>query len=363
MSTSSSSLSFASASKTSEENKQETHIESSASGAEETQDKEGCSRLAESNPEEVVGGHGLYVDKDGMLMVLEEDALDDSERANVDEEDDDRPSYASGCTAVVALLDQATSTVYVANAGDSRCLLARENTAVDLSVDHKPEDQVEITRIGKAGGFVTDEGRVNGCLNLSRAIGDLRYKTAEQLLPDEQIISGHPDVMRCKIDPSKGDRYLVLMCDGITGSLTNQEVVDRVVASMKKDEVTCNSEASDAGGSSSTKEGGQSQAIDIPTKLVKICSDICDECMSHDIDDNDGAGCDNETFMLIKLDADGSKKPEQASGLGSVPETSEDSQPTIVKLPKLLRSQANSKRAADSEASQRAQSPKRRKVG
>ena len=52
-----------------------------------------------------------------------------------------------------------------------------------------------------------------------------------------------------------------------------------------------------------------------------------------DIDDNDGAGCDNETFMLIKLDADGSKKPEQSSGLGSVPETSEDSQPTIVIRP------------------------------
>ena len=59
----------------------------------------------------------------------------------------------------------------VANAGDSRCVLCRGSTAVDLSVDHKPEDPVERSRIEKAGGKVTADGRVNGGLNLSRAIG------------------------------------------------------------------------------------------------------------------------------------------------------------------------------------------------
>ena len=40
-----------------------------------------------------------------------------------------------------------------------------------MSMDHKPENDKELTRIKNAGGRVTGEGRVNGGLNLSRAIG------------------------------------------------------------------------------------------------------------------------------------------------------------------------------------------------
>lgn len=65
--------------------------------------------------------------------------------------------------------------LYVANAGDSRCVLCRGTTTVSLTQDHKPTDPEEESRILAAGGFVTD-GRVNGCLNLSRAIGDMNYK-------------------------------------------------------------------------------------------------------------------------------------------------------------------------------------------
>ena len=41
-----------------------------------------------------------------------------------------------------------------------------------MSFDHKPEDEPEKERINKAGGKVTMDGRVNGGLNLSRAIGE-----------------------------------------------------------------------------------------------------------------------------------------------------------------------------------------------
>ena len=40
-----------------------------------------------------------------------------------------------------------------------------------MSADHKPEDDIEMKRIKNAGGKVTADGRVNGGLNLSRAIG------------------------------------------------------------------------------------------------------------------------------------------------------------------------------------------------
>ena len=45
-----------------------------------------------------------------------------------------------------------------------------------MSDDHKPELDKEKKRITNAGGFVS-MGRVNGNLNLSRAIGDLEYKS------------------------------------------------------------------------------------------------------------------------------------------------------------------------------------------
>lgn len=79
-----------------------------------------------------------------------------------------------GCTANVILFDSMKK-IYVANAGDSRCVLARDGKAVALSIDHKPENEEEKARIEKAGSVIT-EGRVDGNLNLSRAIGDMRYK-------------------------------------------------------------------------------------------------------------------------------------------------------------------------------------------
>ncbi len=49
-----------------------------------------------------------------------------------------------------------------------------------MSIDHKPDDDKEKERILKAGGEVW-EGRVNGNLNLSRAMGDLEYKNNKSL--------------------------------------------------------------------------------------------------------------------------------------------------------------------------------------
>ena len=44
---------------------------------------------------------------------------------------------------------QAGSELYCANAGDSRAVLCREGTAVNLSEDHKPMNEEEKARIEK----------------------------------------------------------------------------------------------------------------------------------------------------------------------------------------------------------------------
>jgi len=56
----------------------------------------------------------------------------------------------AGCTANVALLTK--DTLYVANAGDSRCVISVKGKAVEMSYDHKPDNEEERMRINKAGG-------------------------------------------------------------------------------------------------------------------------------------------------------------------------------------------------------------------
>lgn len=80
----------------------------------------------------------------------------------------------AGCTACVALVTK--NEIYVANAGDTRCVVGINGKAKDLSTDHKPDLPNEKRRVQRAGGFV-EEGRVNGIIAISRAIGDWEYKS------------------------------------------------------------------------------------------------------------------------------------------------------------------------------------------
>lgn len=40
------------------------------------------------------------------------------------------------------------------------------------------------------------EGRINGNLNLSRALGDMEYKKDTKLKPEDQIITAAPDLVK-----------------------------------------------------------------------------------------------------------------------------------------------------------------------
>ena len=63
----------------------------------------------------------------------------------------DHPLQA-GCTSVVVAATE--DTLWCANAGDSRAVVCRDGVAIPLSFDHKPNSEIESTRITKAGGFV-----------------------------------------------------------------------------------------------------------------------------------------------------------------------------------------------------------------
>ena len=61
--------------------------------------------------------------------------------AGTDEEEEDEENNLDsiGCTANVVMVDYNAQKLFVANAGDSRCVMGRGGQAVPLSFDHKPE--------------------------------------------------------------------------------------------------------------------------------------------------------------------------------------------------------------------------------
>jgi len=134
----------------------------------------------------------------------------------------DNVLYMGGCTSVVVFIKN--DNIYCANAGDSRCVLSRNNIAYPLSSDHKPDHDNERERIYNGGGTVED-GRVNGNLNLSRSIGDVEYKLNKNLPAEKQIITAFPDI----VEETLTDKdIIILACDGIWDCMSNQMVVDFV---------------------------------------------------------------------------------------------------------------------------------------
>jgi len=149
--------------------------------------------------------------------------------------------WPDGTTAVAALVlgrkatdrednstkpsSKSSAHLYVANTGDSRCILIRNGQAVPLSEDHKPNRVDERARIEASGGRVVHFGtwRVEGVLAVGRAIGDQYLK--KWVIPDPEI--RHHEL-------TNEDVALVLATDGVWDVLSNQEVADICTAKLNR---------------------------------------------------------------------------------------------------------------------------------
>ena len=188
-----------------------------------------------------------------------------SNAAPAEEEDfAEHRATGMGCTAVTALIRG--KHVYIANTGDSRCVISRKGIAEPLTLDHKPVLLEEAERIMKAGGFVRDN-RVNGALNVSRTIGDLDFKKNAELPHTHQMVVATPDITTFELQ--KGDEFLILACDGIWDVLSNQEAVDLVRKKIKQGE-----------------------------DLKSICEDVCDHCLAPDLRGL-CRGADNMSLIIV----------------------------------------------------------------
>lgn len=120
--------------------------------------------------------------------------------------------------------------VYCGNAGDARCVISQNGQAVELSEDHKPDLPTERSRVLQAGHMVED-GRVDGIIAISRAIGDWEYKSAN-LAPQKMAVSGYPEVRSYEISPQLN--FIISACDGIWDCMTSQQAVDFVTTAKEK---------------------------------------------------------------------------------------------------------------------------------
>ncbi|SJX64775.1 related to PTC3-ser/thr protein phosphatase PP2C [Sporisorium reilianum f. sp. reilianum] len=242
---------------------------------------------------------------------------------DVDEELKKDPNYTndpSGCTAVTAFIQtvgndsKRVQKIFVANAGDSRCVLSQGGLVHDLSIDHKPTLDSERARIENAGGYVS-WGRVNGNLALSRAIGDFEFKRTFELPVEQQIVTAFPEVLPHDVDAK--DEFLVLACDGIWDCLTSQQVVDIVRRSVANGK-----------------------------ELNDICEDLMERCLAPD-SDTGGIGCDNMTVCIVAL-LNGRTKDEWYKWVKDNIEVPHDGHVTPAQVAPVFQSAAPSSRGQES---------------
>ncbi len=142
--------------------------------------------------------------------------------------------FKGGSTASIAMIStpsptpfwhpSSPSTLLVAHVGDTRILLCETSTglSVPTTTDHHPSNPIEATRLRRyTTSFVTDsfgEERMSGLAN-TRAFGDMRAKAMG--------VSAEPEVVKVVLQPAQYS-FCVLVSDGVSGTLTDQEIVDVV---------------------------------------------------------------------------------------------------------------------------------------
>ncbi|KAK4770867.1 hypothetical protein SAY87_031399 [Trapa incisa] len=198
----------------------------------------------------VFDGHGgpeaaTYVKRNAMRLFFEDtllpDALEfdnlfqkrleDSHREAFLQADHalaNEPTVSSSCgtTALTALI--LGRHLLVANAGDCRAVLCRRGTAIEMSQDHRPSYAPEQKRVLESGGFVLD-GYLNGCLSITRALGDWDMKLP---LGSCSPLIAEPDFRWATL--CEEDEFLIIACDGLWDVMSSQYAVSLVRQGLRR---------------------------------------------------------------------------------------------------------------------------------
>eukprot|EP00527_Entomoneis_sp_CCMP2396_P008410 CAMPEP_0198147752 /NCGR_PEP_ID=MMETSP1443-20131203/37579_1 /TAXON_ID=186043 /ORGANISM="Entomoneis sp., Strain CCMP2396" /LENGTH=413 /DNA_ID=CAMNT_0043812215 /DNA_START=238 /DNA_END=1479 /DNA_ORIENTATION=- len=143
---------------------------------------------------------------------------------------------SQGSTAVAVWIHETASrnngappqlTLVSANVGDSRAVLSRQGKAIDLTRDHKPNEEREKARIMQKGESIEWDslGKVHRVksLSVSRAIGDSFAKP---------VVSSEVDIQLFPVVEGR-DEFVLLASDGLWDVMDSQEVVSYVHERME----------------------------------------------------------------------------------------------------------------------------------
>ncbi|KAF8963469.1 hypothetical protein BGZ46_000960 [Entomortierella lignicola] len=144
-----------------------------------------------------------------------------------------RDKYRDGSTASAVIVQSKGAfwdtkedlDLIIAHVGDTRILLceAPRGECIQLTTDHHPDATVEADRIRKMAAYVTSdsfgENMFLGRVANTRAMGDIAMKPYG--------VSAEPEIVRRTVKANEA-AFLVLVTDGITGVMSNQEIVDCV---------------------------------------------------------------------------------------------------------------------------------------
>lgn len=109
--------------------------------------------------------------------------------------------------------------IFTVNLGDSRTIIIDKEKFYSTE-DHKPNLPRERERILRDGGYVSLGGRVDGIINLSRALGDKNFKGNGI----NSRVSPEPDVEMYPFSKCK----ILIASDGFFDKVENKEAVDLV---------------------------------------------------------------------------------------------------------------------------------------
>ena len=133
-----------------------------------------------------------------------------------------------GTTCNVLLIKE--KTMYLANIGDSRSFMFKKGKAIPLSSEHKTTLESEYQRIIKSGTKIVNN-RVEGKLNLTRAIGDLGFKQNNKLKFFEQAVIAYPEITKVQI--TDDIEFVVMGCDGVWDCVEPQKFCEHISTELK----------------------------------------------------------------------------------------------------------------------------------
>lgn len=142
-------------------------------------------------------------------------------------DDVDEVSLTSGSTAAIVFIKGLS--LYIANLGDSRCVLSRAGRVACLTEDHRLRSSVrEIERVNSTPGTFTYDGYLCGQLAVSRAFGNVEHRSGEKLVG----LSSLPDVVRITL--RQDDDFLIIGCDGLFDSVTPMDAAVTVRNALQR---------------------------------------------------------------------------------------------------------------------------------